>query len=112
MSNPDPQEAPAIQLITVRTADLVRNLLRTGGVEKDIGFVLMMFEFGEGRGLGYASTAKREDVFCVLDEWQARMGRERHARMRELAQRWRDQDGIAGADLDELVGLILGPEGR
>lgn len=40
----------------------------------NIGFILMMFEFGEDGFLTYISNANREDMTEVLKEWIERQG--------------------------------------
>lgn len=53
------------------TADLGRGL---GSVLKesapDLGFCLLMFNYGEGGALAYVSSARREDMLKTLDEFR------------------------------------------
>lgn len=42
------------------------------GCTERIGFVVMLFEFGEGGYLAYASNANRDDMIKTVKEWLAR----------------------------------------
>jgi hypothetical protein len=104
-----PHEAPELEGIAIELAGQLREVLVRAGVVKRLGFVLMVFEYGQAGSLAYASTADRDDTSRALEEWLARAGDTRRARMRELAQRWRDEAAMSRSDIDELVDLVLGP---
>lgn len=53
------------QTIDSEVPDMVGSMSR-------IGFVVMLFEFGEGGFLAYASNANRDDMIKTVKEWLAR----------------------------------------
>lgn len=62
------------QDLAAAAAAAIRQTLHQDGMEKVIGFTVIMFEFGPpGGALGYASTANREDMLRVLDEMRAKL---------------------------------------
>lgn len=42
------------------------------GEDREVGFALLVFSFGEGGFLNYVSNAQREDMLCAMKEFIAR----------------------------------------
>lgn len=47
--------------------------LNQAGEEKMVGFVLIMFTFGEGGSLTWISNAQRIDMIKAMEEWIAKV---------------------------------------
>lgn len=54
-------------------AKIVRGILAEEGMDQQLGFTLILFEFGEGGNMSYASTAQRGDFLRLLDEMRGKL---------------------------------------
>lgn len=60
-------------LVKAAAAQIQETLVEEG-MEKVVGFTVIMFEFGPpGGALAYASTAQRDDFLRVLDEMRGKL---------------------------------------
>lgn len=60
---------------TVKDPEMIKLLNQIGerlgaSIPESWGFIFFMFEFGDKKDMFYISSADREDVINVLDEWK------------------------------------------
>lgn len=58
--NPDPRQAVALAMMIEQAKKLV---------PKDLGVTILIFDYGEGGRLSYASSAMREDMLNTMKEF-------------------------------------------
>jgi len=69
MATKKPNEARAgLEALTADVGQMLGGALKE--LAPGLGFCLLMFDYGGGGNLAYVSTAKREDMVKLLDEFR------------------------------------------
>lgn len=69
--NRDPRQVE-LEAITRLIGNQIAGEMNDASTGPPLGFMFMVFDFGEGGFLSYISNAKREDVIKTLEEFIAR----------------------------------------
>jgi hypothetical protein len=58
----------SLEVMAKELGAILRNVLKEEGIEKEVGFALQMFTYGDQGELSYTSSAQRPDMIRVLRE--------------------------------------------